>query len=115
MTARLFHVIEPAAWERWSASGGTWEPPSLASEGFVHLSFEHQVAGTLETHYAAARALVLLEIDLGRASDALVVEPSRGTEAFPHLYRALERDDVRSARSIRPGAGGWRTFELEPD
>ena len=82
---------------------------SLTPDGFVHLSFAEQISGTLETHYAEAREVALLEIDPDRTRDALRLEPSRGGALFPHLYRPLEPSDiVREWRVTKRGD----TFEL---
>jgi len=98
---RLFHVAERSAWD---ARGGAWSPPSLAREGFVHLSLARQLAGTVRTHFAAAGALVLVEVDPARAAPALRFEASRAGQRFPHLYRALEPPDVLRRWDLAPGA-----------
>ncbi len=94
---RLFHLAAPAELEAFRAraavdSAARHEPPSLASEGFVHLSYADQLAGTLGAHFASARELALLEVRPGIQD--LRVEDSRGGDRFPHLYRALSAPDV---------------------
>jgi 1,4-dihydroxy-6-naphthoate synthase len=112
---RLFHLSEPAALQRLS-SGEPHAPASLAGEGFVHLSRAAQLAATLERHFAAARHLVLLELDRARAEPALRWERSRGGEPFPHLYRALERADLVRAWELQRSAGErWPTLLLPRD
>jgi uncharacterized protein (DUF952 family) len=98
---RLFHLVDRPTWERLRASTAPYAPPSLASEGFVHLSFAAQLAGSAAAHFAGRGELVLLEVLLRPAADAahaeraaLRVETSRGGAAFPHLYRALERAEL---------------------
>jgi len=103
---RLFHL---APWDAWEAlergATGALEPPSLAAEGFVHLSFAHQLLGTLRTHLADAGRLALLELAPDGLGDALRLEPSRSGALFPHLYRPLARADVRAAWSLAPEDG----------
>ena len=105
---RLFHLTTPGAWHDAQAKGSL-EPASLASEGFVHLSFGDQVAGTLAVHFARGRSevqeLLLLELDAAALGGKLVVEPSRGGALFPHLYRALVPTDVVAVHKIAPGDG----------
>lgn len=91
--ARLFHLVRPAEWRAQRDGAGRYAPPSLAREGFVHLSFAAQLAGTLDAHFAAPGALWLLELEPRRLADALVLERSRGGALFPHLRRALEEAD----------------------
>jgi len=87
---RLFHLVPGADWQAFLASGATrWEPASLAAEGFVHLSFAEQLAGTLGVHFGGHDTVVLLEVEVAAAAE-LVIEPSRGGADFPHLYRGLE-------------------------
>jgi len=98
---RVFHLTRAADWERLRAGAhARLEPPSLAHEGFVHLSFAHQIEGTLRAHFAGATGLVRLELDIARLGEALRVEPSRGGQDFPHVYRALERADVLGCEAI---------------
>lgn len=105
---RLFHLATPGAWHDAKAKGSL-EPASLASEGFVHLSYGDQVAGTLAVHFARGRSevheLLLLELDAAALGEKLVVEPSRGGALFPHLYRALVPADVVAVHRIARGDG----------
>lgn len=105
MSERLFHLALPAAWQAALASG-RHAPASLATEGFVHLSFAHQLEGTLTAHFAAERELVLLELDAARVAGELRVERSRGGAPFPHLYRALVTADVVAQHQLVRDATG---------
>ena len=105
---RLFHLLGADAWHAFETSNADeLETPSLASDGFVHLSFRTQLEGTLDAHFAAVERLVLLELKRERVAADLRLEVSRAGERFPHLYRALRRDDVASARAIERGPDGW--------
>jgi uncharacterized protein (DUF952 family) len=106
--ARLFHLAAPGDW----LPGAGHAPASLAREGFVHLSFAHQLEGTLRVHFAAARELELVELDPAAVADALRLEPSRGGEEFPHLYRALAAADELRRWTLVRGASGQ--FALPP-
>ena len=90
MTQRLFHLAPATALDLARRSGASdWQPASLASEGFIHLSFASQLRGTLLAHFATSRELLLLEVDAARAEPDLRLEPSRGGALFPHLYAPL--------------------------
>ena len=110
---RLFHVSDPPSAESLLA-GEALAPPSLATEGFVHLSFAAQLAGTLALHFRDAAALTLLELDARRVgAPALRLERSRGGERFPHLYRPLEvHDVVRSWPLARDASGTFVVPDL---
>ncbi len=91
----------------WEAAGRAvlWSPPSLESEGFIHLSFASQLRGTLDTHYKQAIAAVLLEVDPADLGDALKVEASRGGALFPHVYRPLRRTEFLGSWMVHRGYG----------
>lgn len=92
---RLFHLADALEWQRFEDAGlQDWAPASLAREGFVHLSFAEQLAGTLAAHFADRHALVLLELDAGALQRELRLEPSRAGLFFPHLYRAARRGEL---------------------
>jgi len=86
---RLFHLV-PGVDADGLPGEGALEPPSLASEGFVHLSFAAQLQGTLAAHFAGVDRVALLELDRARAADALRFEVSRGGARFPHLFRPVD-------------------------
>ena len=104
---RLFHLVEQATWDTalrdgsypWSTRGVT-----LADEGFVHCSFDHQVAATSLRFYADVDDLLLLEIDGDRLGAPVVVEQLDGApEPFPHIYGPLDLDAVVATHRYRAG------------
>lgn len=68
--------------------------PVDRADGFVHLSAPHQVRETAARHFAGEDGLVLLAVAAERLGEALVHEPSRGGDLFPHLYGPLLRHHV---------------------
>ncbi len=104
---RLFHFALAADWEA-AKEQALWAPASLESEGFVHLSFAAQLQGTLDTHYSQARAVILLELGRAELGDDLKLERSRGDALFPHLYRAIRREEFIATWVLqRDAASGW--------
>jgi uncharacterized protein (DUF952 family) len=86
---RLFHIIAESDWLD-ARRAGCHRPVSLTDEGFIHCSFEHQVAATLQRHYAGVADLVVLEIDPALLDVPLKVEDTTGRgEEYPHLYGPL--------------------------
>ena len=47
----ILHITTRSAWEQ-ALGKGSYEPSSLTSEGFIHLSDPHQVAGFPHLHGA---------------------------------------------------------------
>ena len=89
----IFHITTPAAWADAQSSGG-YEHPSLAAEGFIHLSTADQLLPTTERHYAGVGGLILLEVNPDAVPDLRwELAPSVG-EDFPHSYTPIPVDAV---------------------
>lgn len=88
---KIFRADEFAALE---AAGETLGAPIDLTDGYIHMSTAAQAPETLEKHFAGETGLIVLAIDTDRLGEDLKWEPSRGGDLFPHLYRALRRDDV---------------------
>ncbi|MGN6868065.1 MAG: DUF952 domain-containing protein [Solirubrobacteraceae bacterium] len=104
---RLFHIARKADWER-AQRDGVYRVSSLGKslddEGFIHLSFAHQVKPVADAVYRAMADLVLLEIDPERLDAPVVIE-----SGFPHLYGQLQPQAVEVVSPYQPGPDG--TFE----
>lgn len=103
----LLHLTTRSAWAA-SRVAGLHRPPSLAEEGFIHLSSPAQVVESAERHYRGTADLVLLCLDPARLTAPLRYEfaPSRGEE-FPHLYGPLNVDAVVAVLDFPEGPGGF--------
>ena len=91
----IFHITTRAEWKAATAAGA-YEAPSLATEGFIHLSEPEQVEPTANRRFRGATNLVLLRVDTDRVSAPLkyeIGEPTTGEE-FPHIYGPLNLDAV---------------------
>ena len=106
MSERLYHLLAPGEWP----ADGEYAPPSLDTEGFVHLSFAAQVAGSANRHYVDAPALQAVELDPGRLSAPVRVEDSYGSgTAFPHVYGPVPVAAATRVLSLDRGPDGlWR-------
>lgn len=105
--AALFHLVDPQA---WASCGDTLRPPSLSTEGFVHLSFADQVEGSANRHCSQASSLVALEVDPVLVGSQVRVEDSydSGT-SFPHVYGPLPRAAVTAVHPMsRAADGSWQ-------
>lgn len=113
----VFHLVEPGDWPADAAvPGATYRPPSLSSEGFVHLSFAAQVAGSADRHFVAAPELLCVELAVERLGAPLRIEDSYGSgTSYPHLYGPIPLEAVVAVVPMRrdltgrwavPGADG---------
>ncbi len=88
----IYHIVLPEAWAAFD--GDLYKHESLAAEGFIHCSFDHQLDGVIERYYSGAESVILLEIDSDRLTSELVNEPSTGGEIYPHIYGPINRDAI---------------------
>jgi hypothetical protein len=104
-----------AAWLAWAA-GGSYEPASLATEGFVHCTAgDELMLAVANRFYGATDDLVAVALETERLTSEVRWEaPAHpdGTAAgadephFPHVYGPLDRDAVVGARRVVRDAGG---------
>lgn len=63
-------------------------PVDLA-DGYIHLSAQDQLAGTLAKWFAGQEDLHLAAVDLAALGDVVKWEEARGGALFPHIYGPL--------------------------
>ena len=99
----IYHVTTQAEWDT-ALLNGQYTAPSLALEGFIHCSTEHQVEGVLERYFKRKENLVKLTIDTARLTNKLKYDlaPSVGQE-FPHVYGTINVDAVIKTEPIQGG------------
>jgi uncharacterized protein (DUF952 family) len=68
-------------------------PVDLA-DGYVHMSTAAQVDETARRYFADIPDVHIVAIDLDALGEALIWEPSRGGDLFPHLYGPLTIEAV---------------------
>ena len=94
----LFHIAHRDAWQ-FARRAGSYQPDSLRTEGFIHLSTRAQVAATGHRFYSGVDGLVLLQVDPARLRWELRWEEADG-QSFPHLYGPLDLDAVISVQAF---------------
>jgi uncharacterized protein (DUF952 family) len=100
----IFHIALERDWNAANQDGAyrvSTRDATLEEVGFIHASFEHQVAGVGSSFYRdACEPLVVLTIEPDRLEARVVVEsPDGGGEAFPHIYGPLPTSAVIAVRS----------------
>jgi glutathione S-transferase len=105
----LYHVVPPSIWDR--AGDGPYRAASLQTEGFIHCSYENQVARVANLFYADQAALLALCIDPGRLTHPVRDEDVGTGERFPHVYGPIEREAVVAVSPLQRDAEGRWFFE----
>lgn len=100
--AYVFKILLEDEWRTCESTGEFSGSPDDERDGFVHLSTEDQVEGTLNKYFPSERRVIIARV----ATLGLDVrmEVSRGGAAFPHLYAPLRRSAVESVvvRELTP-------------
>ena len=89
MEARVYKVLRASEWREAQERGAIAGSADDARDGFIHLSTQGQLEGTLARHFAGETGLVVLEIASDRLNGRLRWEPSRDGALFPHFYGVL--------------------------
>lgn len=96
----IYHVTTTPEWTI-ARQNGFYETPSLKTEGFIHCSEEHQVAGVLERYFAGREELIKLVIDTDKLTSRYVQEWSPSVmDTFPHIYGPVNLDAVLKVEPI---------------
>lgn len=103
----LLHLCTPATW-RMALAAGSVAPPSLLSEGFVHLSTPAQVQLPANAQFPGRLDLLALVIDPVKLPAELRLEPAPDAADlhFPHHYGPVPADAVVAAVPYQPGPDG---------
>jgi uncharacterized protein (DUF952 family) len=107
--SQIYHLVPPSIWN--ACGDAPYRAASLETEGFIHCSYENQVAQVANLFYADQAELVALCIDTGRLAHPVRDEDVGTGERFPHVYGPIEREEVVAVYSLRRDAEGHWIFE----
>jgi uncharacterized protein (DUF952 family) len=82
----IYKVATESVYAPARQSGSFAGMPVDLTDGYMHFSTAAQLGETLRRHFAGQSDLVLLAVRCADLGQAVVWEPSRGGELFPHLY-----------------------------
>jgi len=94
-----YKILTAEQWAGWQASGVFTGAPVDVADGYIHLSTEDQLQGTLDKHFAGQRDLTIATIDLAQLGDSVRWEVSRGGALFPHVYGSIPLATVVESRT----------------
>ncbi|PRY92524.1 DUF952 domain-containing protein [Donghicola tyrosinivorans] len=106
----IYKIFRAPEWALLQSQGETIGAPVDVTDGYIHFSTAKQAAETAAKHFAGAEGLVLLAVETDRMDGDLRWEPSRGGALFPHLYRALQMEDVLWHKPLPLGPDGLHQF-----
>lgn len=96
----IYKLLSGAEWDE-ARRLGRYEGSAVdRADGYIHFSTADQLAETARRHFSGQEGLVLLSVETEGLGAALVWEPSRGGQLFPHLYGVLPLNAVREERPV---------------
>lgn len=104
--AIIFKISTLGEWANAEVAGRFNGSAVDVRDGYIHFSTASQLTDTLEKHYAGLDGLVLIAVDAEELGEALVYEPARGGELFPHLYGELRMQAVLWVKPLVLKANG---------
>ncbi|MFL6162829.1 MAG: DUF952 domain-containing protein [Jatrophihabitantaceae bacterium] len=106
----IYHIVAEQDW-RAACRTGSYRPPSLAEQGFVHFSHAHQVSQVANLLYHGQDDLIVVEVVADRLTDPVVEEDLYDAgERFPHVYGAIPTDAAVAEHPLRRDASGDYRF-----
>jgi uncharacterized protein (DUF952 family) len=106
----IYKICPRALWREAEAAGRFTGAPIDHRDGYIHLSTAAQVAETAARHFAGQRDLLLVAVEAEALGPDLRYEPSRGGDAFPHLYAALPLSAVVAVDALPLAEDGRHRF-----
>lgn len=106
----VYKIATRDQWQEAERSGAFKGAPIDLADGYIHFSTAEQSVETAAKHFAGQDDLLLVAVDAPALGEALVFEPSRGGDLFPHLYGDLPLTAVRSVEPLPLGADGRHQF-----
>ena len=89
----IYHIVLPEVWDHFKTRP-SYQPESLALEGFIHCSYPSQIEAVLKRYYRGVEKVLILKIDTEKVLAKLVKEPSTNNELYPHIYGRLNHNAV---------------------
>jgi len=93
----IYHIVLPEVWERFK-DRPSYQPDSIAREGFIHCSYSSQLEAVLKRYYSGVGKVLILTIDTEKVLSKLVKEASTNNEIYPHIYGRLNHNAIVDVR-----------------
>jgi uncharacterized protein (DUF952 family) len=104
----LYHITTRDEWAEAEIQR-VYQPPSLGTEGYIHLSTDKQLLISANKFYRGKTDLLVIAINEKRLDASLKYETADG-DTYPHLYGPLNVDAVTEVVGLPMGDGG--AFEV---
>lgn len=106
----IYKIVPENLWQQTRIAGVFKGAAIDLTDGYIHFSTEVQARETAARHFVGQRDLLLVAVDADALGAALVFEPSRGGDLFPHLYSTLPLAAVLWEKPLPLGEDGAHQF-----
>jgi uncharacterized protein (DUF952 family) len=110
MSSIIYKIVPTTLWQDARNSEEFKGAAIDHTDGFIHFSTAAQAVETAARHFAGQDGLLLVAVDGDALGEALVYEPSRGGDLFPHLYGTLPLSAVLWEKPLPLGSDGAHVF-----
>ncbi len=94
MVGSIYKIVPEELWNQAKAAGRFDGAAIDLADGYIHFSTATQARETARRHFHGQPGLLLVAVSADALGEALVFEPSRGGDLFPHLYAPLDLSAV---------------------
>ena len=86
----IFKLLTAPEWQA-ALSAGVFAGSAVdLADGYIHFSTAAQAPETARRYFCGLTDILLVALEADTLGEALVWEPSRGGDLFPHLYGPLD-------------------------
>ena len=97
----IYHLTTLPFWEA-QAKNAEFEAQSLHSEGFIHCSYEHQIAKVIGRYFQGIEQIIVLTINPELLTSLLKAESSTENEVYPHIYGTINKSAIVGINPYSP-------------
>ncbi|MGL1894004.1 MAG: DUF952 domain-containing protein [Spirochaetaceae bacterium] len=102
----IYHILTETKWNTVK-TGLTYQPTSLAVEGYIHCSFEDQILKIANAYYKNQSNIVILCINEKRIDSEIKLENLFNMdENYPHVYGELPINAVQGVVKLELDSNG---------
>lgn len=109
----MYHIISLEDFQT-AEKVGSYSPPSLENEGFIHFSYKEEVLATANRYYQGQENLFLLKVDPEKVKERLQDDEVYPGRVFPHVYGPLNLDAIIEKSELKANESGeFKNFPYE--
>lgn len=102
----IYHIVDKELANK-ALSEGLYEAESLATEGFIHLSYKSQILMVANSFYNGVNNLALFQLEQNTIGSTLKIDfVPEVDQSFPHIYGTIDANLVTKLIDFPLGKDG---------